>query len=125
MSRSQAAREAVVAYEHGASSEETILSGCDWSFAQLQDPLAFVDGMYGSVRRVESAAWKQQWKKHPLVQSAARTASTTLPSLGAMLQRVDTLMPTTPLEEAGKEFLLDRLRWGISILTTSLPTWGY
>lgn len=125
-SLSQAARDAVVAYEAGQLSEDQLLAPCAWDFFKREDdPVRFVDALYGSLRRLESAAWKNKGNSHLLVQQASQSAKGGRTAIEAMLGAVERTNPATPLEEAGKEFLLDRLRWALGIITNSLPQWGY
>ena len=91
----------------------------------LDDPSEFVAYMYNIVRRVEAAAAKYAGDNEPRIQEAADKVKPLVAYIITMRERVVEFTPNTPLEETGKESLLERLGWALWILQERLPQWGY
>src|SRR3989344_7389691 len=108
------AQEAVLRFEQGRLSLGLLLTSCTereiFDIIGIEDPVEFVDRVYGVVRRVESAAWMKQGKKSPLVVIASRRVYELGIHIKNMQMRVEQYAPKTPLENAGTAFLIDRLR---------------
>ena len=93
--------------------------------SEVTDPVEFAAVTYNLVRRVEAAAAKYAGEDEPRIRDAARRVKLIIPDISAMQERVKILVPTTPLEDAGKESLMERLGWALWILQERLPEWGY
>ncbi|TSC71999.1 MAG: hypothetical protein G01um101438_759 [Parcubacteria group bacterium Gr01-1014_38] len=123
---SQEARVAVLVYEGGKLTDEDLLAPCRWEALRAEtDHVRFVDMLYGFFRRLEATAHWHRGLDHHAVREASVCAREILPKVREIQQSVEALTPGSPLEEAGKEFLQDRLAWAIGILEKSLPEWGY
>ena len=93
--------------------------------SDLTDPIEFAAGMYNLVRRVEAAAAKYAGENEPRIREAAERVKLLTAPIAVRRERIEGMTSNTPLEEAGKEYLLDRLGWGLWILEDRLPEWGY
>jgi hypothetical protein len=92
---------------------------------QIKDPILFAAEVYNLVRRVEAAAAKHARENEPRVREAAAAVKRLEGPIMLMEQQVRELTPKTPLEEAGKTYLLDRFLWAQAILNERLQDWGY
>jgi len=92
---------------------------------EVTDPIEFAARVYGLVRPAESAAATHSKEEVPLVQEAGKAVKHLIAPIQAMRERVEELTPTSELERAGKEYLLDRFGWALWILQERLPGWGY
>ena len=92
---------------------------------KIGSPTIFSASVYALVRRVEAAAAMHPNESNPHVLVACIAVEHLVPSIQTMRQRVVDLPANTELEEAGKEFLIERLDWALWILTERLHGWGY
>jgi len=93
--------------------------------SQIEDPIVFAAEIYNLVRRIEAAAAKHARENEPRVQAAVAAAKRLEGPIMLMEKKIQRLNPTSPLEQAGKEYLLDRFLWAQSILNERLQGWGY
>ena len=84
--------------------------------ARIEDPVLFAAQVYNLVRRVEAAAAKHALEDEPRVREAVKVVKRLEDSIISMESRIRELTANTPLEEAGKAYLLDRFLWAQAIL---------
>ena len=93
--------------------------------SHVEDPIEFAAWVYSLVRRVEAAAAMHKHEDEPRIRKATTAVQRLEEPLILMEERVQALTPSTPLEEAGKAYLMDRFLWAQAILNERLEEWGY
>ena len=95
------------------------------SVAKLVDPIQFAAEVYNLVRRVEAAAAKHAKEDEPRIRRAAERVRSLTGPIAVMRVQVEKLQPATPLEKAGKAYLMERFGWALWILQERLDEWEY
>ena len=93
--------------------------------SHIEDPILFAAEVYNLVRRVEAAAAMHAREDEPRVREAAKAVKRLAAPLMRMVERTQNFIQKTPLEVAGKAYLLDRFLWAQAILNKRLEDWGY
>ena len=93
--------------------------------ARIEDPTSFAAEVYNVVRRLEAAAAKYSQEGEPRIRQAVERVKLLLGPIMVMRGRVDGMTFNNPLEEAGREYVLDYLGWALWILNQRLSEWGY
>jgi hypothetical protein len=88
--------------------------------------LQFVANLYADFRPIEAVAYRQREivVTSRSTERAVRWARDQESLIRGQLDKLGSLQPTSELEEAGKLFIEQKLRWAIGRLE-AFRTWGY